>query len=446
MPSSSSSSRRRSSHGRYDHRDESFQGPIDSILYMLTGACSTVYHLISTTTSTSRTNPQHWDSDDDIEEDDGTLLTETTSYSSSDRPSKNSGSRRRRRKSVQGTTSHVPPPRRSRSHSVRAGMRQSSPPPMSFGIKADIGGSGKYRSRSLSKSHFGRRSEEELRMGSSRSATTKQVLRENTEIHIKQSDQEDDISAISAGTLEHMEKMYILQQANKTLLLNKQHQQQQQQVQKQEKLQQGPQETAFDNGFSKHHVGLVASSPTAANVLPSTHGGSFHNKENLHLYGPYATSPDRSCTSRKSQISSHAVLSMASSTGTSEFESIWHRPIQRLQQQPQQSQQQQMMKFQTQGQEREQVQSSMESSLYRQKLDHHGNRHHDRLDVDDNPVGMASEALLLHEKNKKKNSSSSRSKSAMLYETPNTRKMKRRIQMDWIGTIDEGIYSDEEEI
>jgi hypothetical protein len=406
-----------------------------------------MYHLISTTTSTSRTNPQHWDSDDDIEEDDGTLLTETTSYSSSDRPSKNSGSRRRRRKSVQGTTSHVPPPR-SRSHSVQAGMRRSSPPPVSFGVKTDNGGRGKYRSRSLSKSHFGRRSEEELRMGSSRSATTKQVLRENTEIHIKQSDQEDDISAISAGTLEHMEKMFILQEANKTLLLNKQHQQQQQQVQqqvqKQEQLQQRPQETAFDNGSSKHDVGLVDSSPTAANVLPSTHDGSFHNKENLHMHGSYATSPDRSCTSRKSQLSSHAVLSMASSTGTSEFESIWHRPIQRLQQQPQLSQQQQMMKFQTQGQE--QVKCSMDSSLYRQKLDHHGNHHHDRLDVDDNPIGMASEAFLLHEKKKKKNGSSSRSKSAMLYETPNTRKMKRRIQMDWIGTIDEGIYSDEEEI
>jgi hypothetical protein len=47
----------------------------------------------------------------------------------------------------------------------------------------------------------------------------------------------------------------------------------------------------------------------------------------------------------------------------------------------------------------------------------------------------------------RKKSSSSRSKSrTVLYETPNTRKMKRRIQMDWIGTIEEGMLSDEEEI
>lgn len=419
MPSSSSSRRRHHSRGRYyDHGDESFHNPIDAILYMLTGACSSMYHFISTTRTT---NPK-WDSDDDDDEgeiDGDTLVTETTSHSSSDRASK----RRPKRRGVP----------RSRSHSIRAGMRKSSPPPVSFGVK--------NRSRSLSKSHFGR--EESM------ISTTRQVLRENTEIHLKHQDQEDEISAISAGTLEHMEKMYILQQANKSLVENKQQQYQQiQQKEDQQQQWQHPQETLFDNdGRKNNQVGMVGST-RGQFTNDTTH---VFNKENLGFNGPYATSPDRSCTSHKSQVSSHAILSMASSTGTSEFESIWSRPIQqRRQQHHHQRQQEHSMKsHQIRGKGREEGEGTLtESSLYR-----HDHNHGDRIrrDVDDIPIGVAGNIELPshdRKKNNQKKSSSSRrgSKNAVFYETPSTRKMKRRIQMDWIGTIDEGIYTDEEEI
>jgi hypothetical protein len=107
------------------------------------------------------------------------------------------------------------------------------------------------------------------------------------------------------------------------------------------------------------------------------------------------------------------------------------------------------MKSQIRGKGREEGEGTLtESSLYRHDH-HHGDRI--RRDVDDNPIGVAGNIdLPSHDRkksNQKKSSSSRRgSKNAVFYETPSTRKMKRRIQMDWIGTIDEGIYTDEEEI
>mmetsp|Transcript_11631 Transcript_11631/g.21750 ORF Transcript_11631/g.21750 Transcript_11631/m.21750 type:complete len:490 (+) Transcript_11631:468-1937(+) len=469
-----------SQHGRTKNadlgqEDERFQGPIDSILYMLTGACSSMYHLFSTSNSSrsgrscnhsssssssnrrkTRRNPK-WDGgyDDDVE------TMETTSYSSSDRDRDRD---RDRSSSKHGATrqplrsSHMP---RSRSHSVRAGMRKSSPPPMWGGGGDDDYDDMKHklRSRSLSKSHFDRRRQGHCRTSSPLEkkimTTTRPVLRENTEIHLKQSDQEDDISAISAGTLEHMEKMYILQQANKSLLVNKQQQQQQdQQLQQRQQDHQQHGTEWNDNDIHTHdnHVGI----------------GS--NKENMEHNGrPYClaplASPDRSsCASFKSQVSSNAILSMASSTGTSEFESIWnHRrttlhnnsgsggsgrssstlrhPIQQLQKPLGGQGREQVEQDRQQLQQQQRQQQQPKETLTDEYEYDYGN--HIRRDVDDNPIGVA---LTSKTKTHKQKTISRRSKSAVMYETPSTRRMKRRIQMDWIGTIDEGIYSDEEEI
>lgn len=335
-------------------------------------------------------------------------------------------------------------------------MRKSSPPPMWGGDDYDHDDvKQKLRSRSLSKSHLDRHRHGHCHTSSPLEkkimTTTRPVLRENTEIHLKQSDQEDDISAISAGALEHMEKMYILQQANKSLLVNKQQQQQQQDQQLQQREQKQQHGTELnDNGIHTHdnHVGI----------------GS--NKENLECNGPPyylapLASPDRSsCASFKSQVSSNAILSMASSTGTSEFESIWsnrrttlnnnsrssgcrstrRHPIQQLQKPLGGHGREQVEQDRQQLQQQQQQQQPKETLTDEYEYDY-GNLI--RRDVDDNPIGVA---LTSKAKTNMKKSISRRSKSAVMYETPSTRRMKRRIQMDWIGTIDEGIYSDEEEI
>jgi len=315
----SSSRRTRRSYRRYDRRDEDedhgCSGPINALLYMVS-ACSAIMNMDSPRSSSK------YNSDDD----DVTEVTEMSSHSS-DRNRSASRSRRDRsstrpRSSSRTRQREIP---RSRSHSVRPDHRSRN---------VERESQERIRSRSFSRSHHQPIPDPVL------------PVRENTVVQVKYDD--DDISAISAGTLEHMERLQILQQANTNLHRRKQQ------------------------------------TPDAAVFKPVITMG----KENLKNF----SSPDRSKDSTAKSQSSQ------SSTGTSEFESVWNTP------------------------------TKSESS--RRRSDEYGAK------VDN-----------YHLQGKRSSRVKSGSNSHRVpFETPNTRKMKRQIQRDWIGTIEEKMYSDEEEI
>ena len=246
-------------------------------------------------------------------EEDETVVTEVSSRSSErDR-------RKRRSHSSSRKSSHRREPR-SRSHSVRPDHRSRS---------LERAASEKKRSRSFSKSH----------RPSNASPLPPVQIREYTEIQVRH--EEDDVSAISAGTLEHMERMNVIKQANKSLNMRK-------------------------NELVNTSADLTDSAVFKPNFPMK--------KENV----VNCASPDRSVG--VSALSMGGIST--SSAGTSEFESIYTDAI------------------------------------------------------------RSNKAMDRNSFNLKAKSSSRR----MNFETPNTRKMKRQIQRDWIGTIDEGMYSDEEEI
>jgi len=327
------SSRRRSHHRsrRYDQRDEeACSGPVNALIFMFS-ACSTIMNVDSLHRSGGK-----YDSDDETE------VTQSSSHSSERRRSR----RRRDRSSTRNSNRSRDLPR-SKSHSVRPDYRSRS--------LERRESQEKIRSRSFSRSH-------QLSGFDSLPAVQ---LPENTLIQVK--DEDDDVSAISAGTLEQMDRLQILQQANKSLRKR--------------------QQTA---AFAAPHVTSDFFKPV------------FTNKENIIN----CSSPDRSRDdyptgqSGRSRASGGDNFSMASSTGTSEFESVWNTPT----------------KLSASGRERKRSDDIVDEDNYHLQGKHSSpsksGPHSDRVP----------------------------------YETPNTRKMKRQIQTDWIGTIAEGIYSDEEEI
>jgi hypothetical protein len=302
-----------SSRRRHRREEQSrLSGPIDFFIYMLS-AC--------TLQCQDDSRGKHWDSDDETE------VTELSSRSSGRRSKRSSSSRPRSSSKSKKTP-------RSRSHSVKSRQRSHS---FERSYQLD------RRARSLSRSQQPRPS-----------ATFEPVpsfdLNQNAEIRIYHND--DDVSAISAGTLEQMEKNQILEQANKNLY--------------------------------RRHTPTFSSSKNQLPIIPlESYNMVRQDKENVMNFA----SP-----SNKSQ-GSHFV-SHASSDGTSEFESVWNKP-------------------------------TKSNAPIPEMVGNSSSRNHEPL------------------------KSSTRRKSHShhtTYETPNTRKMRRRIQRDGIGTIAEGMYSDEEEI
>lgn len=299
MPTSSS--RRRH---RYSRRRDHCSGPLDTLFYLM-AACSTMI--------------DDYPSEKYDSEEDETVVTEVSSRSSERDRRKRRSHSSSRKSSSHSSRSHRQEPR-SRSHSVRPDHRSRS---------LERAASEKTRSRSFSRSH----------RPSSASPLPPVQIREYTEIQVRH--EEDDVSAISAGTLEHMERMNIIKQANKSLHMRK-------------------------NELVNTSADLTASAVFKPNFPME--------KENV----VNCASPDRSVG--VSALSMGGIST--SSAGTSEFESIYTDAI------------------------------------------------------------RSNKAMDRNSFNLKSKSSSRR----MTFETPNTRKMKRQIQRDWIGTIDEGMYSDEEEI
>jgi len=276
-----------------------------------------------------------YDSDDETE------VTQSSSHSSDNRRSRN---RNRRDRSSTRSSSRPRETPRSKSHSVRPDYRTSR-------TLERMESEEKHRSRSFSRSH----------RVSGFDALPAVQLPENTLIQVKEED--DDMSAISAGTLEQMDRLQILQHANKSLKKRQQ--------------------------------------PAAPRVTSDVFEPVFDlDKENI----VNCSSPDRSrygatmSQSGQSRVSSVGNLSMASSAGTSEFESVWNTPT--------------------------------KLAASRQK------RGDDIVDADN---------YHLQGKHPSRSRSGPRSR-RVPFETPNTRKMKRQIQRDWIGTIAEDIYANEEEI
>ena len=172
MPTSSS--RRRHRYGRR------CSGPLDTLFYLM-AACSTMI--------------DDYPSEKYDSEEDETVVTEVSSRSSEiDRRKRRSHSGSRKSSSHSSRSYRREP--RSRSHSVRPDARSRS---------LERAASEKTRSRSFSRSH----------RPSNASPLPPVQIREYTEIQVRH--EEDDVSAISAGTLEHMERMNIIKQANKSL-------------------------------------------------------------------------------------------------------------------------------------------------------------------------------------------------------------------------------------
>ena len=254
-----------------------------------------------------------------------------------------SGSKSRRDRSSTRTRSSSRTTRereipRSRSHSVRPDHRSRS-------VEREV--QERMRSRSFSTSH--------------RQPIPDPLIPVHQDTVVKVIHDDDDMSAISTGTLDQMARVQILQTANKNLYRRKQ---------------QTPSPAPAPDP--------AAFVETSAVFKPVITMG----KENFINY-----SPDRSRDSTARSQSSQ------SSTGTSVFESVWNTT-------PNKSES-----------------SGRKKDEYGAKVDNY------------HLQGKRSSRV-------KSGSSSHR----VPLETPNTRKMKRQIQRDWIGTIEERLYSDEEEI
>ena len=319
----SSSRRTRRSYRRYDRRDEddSCSGPINLLLYMMS-ACSAIVNMDSPRSS------RKYNSYDDDE----TQVTEMSSHSSD---KQRSGSKSRRDRSSTRTRS-----------SSRTTRQRETPRARSHSVRPD------HRSRSVE-----RKVQERMRSRSFSTPHRQPIpdplipVHQDTVVQVKHDD--DDRSAISAGTLDQRARVQILQTANKNLYRRKQQ--------------------------------TPSPAPDPAAFV-----------ECSAVFKPVITmgSPDRSRDSAARSQSSQ------SSTGTSVFESVWNT-----------------------------TPNKSESSG--RKNDEYGAK------VDD---------YHLQGKRSSRTKSGSSSHRVSLEDTPNTRKMKRQIQRDWIGTIEERVYSDEEEI
>jgi len=304
------SSRRNTRSRRQD--DKRFRGPMDVLIYMLS-ACSAEWDPDSDWV-------KRWDFDDDETE-----ITEHSSHSSNRR-----GTHRRSRSMKKSRNTP-----RSRSHSLRSNHRSRS-------LEKDF--SDKCRSRSLSRS--------KSRKGTSSFPTPALDLNKHAEISVYHHD--DDMSAISAGTLEQMERIQIIENANK-------------------------------------HLNKRQSPNVSTPIVPiESYIPFIQDKENIVNF---------SSPSEKSENTNHY---SSASDGTSEFESIW-KP------------------------------SRPDPSTSATVADNY-NHGYDLQYEGRNSYHLSKSKIR-----------SSRIKHAS-FETPNTRKMRRQIQRDGIGTIKEGMYSDEEEI
>jgi len=293
------SSRRRS------QRHEFNGGPLAALIYSMCAACSGNLSQVFSSDAPTWSN-----SDDETEVE------------------------RKGNKHAQSSQSYASASRRaarSRSYSAKPGHRS-------------VTESSKARSRSFSRSHR-----------TTSSAPLPAVkLRENIEIQVEHED--DDMSAISSGTLEQMERMQILKRANDSL---------QQRVSKKMETSNNTQLVPIDPFVP------IASSDSLQPI--------FANKENI-----VNSSDVDSCRSGSFSIAS---------SGTSEFESIWQHQHQR---QPS-------------------ISRSTNTNVDNYHLSKSTSRHSSRSH---RPV----------------------------FETPTTRQMRRKIQRDGIGTIQEGLFADELEI
>lgn len=323
------SSRRR--HRR--HGDERFNGPIDVLIYMLS-ACSLEWD------DEGQCGGKRWDSDEETE------VTELSSRSSerrgkrlSSRTPRSTSKPRSSSKSRSSSRKKLP---RSRSHSVRSSQRSRS-------LERPYGE--ERRSRSLSRSAQKAPPPYQTPISEPPALLPTLDLAKNAEIRVYH--QDDDVSAISAGTLEMMEKAQILENANKNLY--------------------------------RRQI------PSRAPVVPlEAYRPVFQDKENIVNFA----SP--SSRSQGSHFASHA-----SSEGTSEFESVWDT-----------------------------ARPKNPKQYYRESHNY--------------STPSASRGDSYHLSTSRRKTRSHRA----VFETPRTRKMRRQIQRDGIGTIAEaqGMYSDEEEI
>lgn len=330
MPSSRRRHRRR--------EEEGPSGPMDMLLSMLS-ACSLEWN------DDFRCG-KRWESDDETE------VTELSSRSSERRGKRRSSSRTRTSSSSKSSKRKMP---RSRSHSVRSSGNRSRSLEKPYEEER--------RSRSLS------RSLQTPRYESSPRIDPPTLPKVSTEIRVYH--QDDDVSAISAGTLEQMEKVQILEYANKNLYRRN--------------------NTSTHTSYSNNGMIPV---PVRAVVPLENYRPVFQEKENVVNF---------SSPSNNSQQSSH--FASPSSDGTSEFESVWNKPIPKT-----------------------------PIGNTRSPARNHG-------------YGAQSPSEGEHSYHLSKPHRKPRSHHAS-FETPRTRQMRRQIQRDGIGTIAEGevMYSDEEEI
>ena len=351
---------------RRRRRDKHVSGPIDALIYMLS-ACSAAW------------SESDWYSDDD---------TEATSHSSDRRRHRQRSASRSRSSSKKPSSRnyHSYDEPRSRSLSVRPHNRGRS--------ESKERKSENHRSRSYSLSHNQR--------AKSLGPLVPGELRENVEIRVDDGD--DDVSALSAGTLEQMERIQILQHANKSL----------QRRQEQFGM------TGGNNINSNSHINGYgyANTNTNTNAIGTKEAWSgitltpsdtfqplFAEKENI--VNNSLPSPDRSCSAR-SFDSQNTSMASSVSDGTSVFESVWKQP---------------------------------DSSRMASAGVGMGNCSHDGANIDN--------YHLSNSRSRSSSKSNSRSRSRRIsYESANTRKMRRQIQRDGIGTIQEAadVFSDEEEI